>query len=237
MADYYKMGYKELRAAAVRGEVEAQATLGIILDGGGLGFKSDSQESVRWLSQASACGHAEAQRTLAHFYLLGEGPVERDLVKGMWLMVRASRNGSKKAVDNLAMYRAREDYRALIDAMVQQPDADAECLFRVAEEVKGKGDEGLAALYYLEAARKGHPLAQVAVGLRYFDQKNYVHAYAWLETAAPALSGDWSTVLGVREIAEMKMTQDERSIAIGFVKALETTVAPHVMQARLPELR
>jgi alpha/beta superfamily hydrolase len=80
------------RAAAERGNADAQNDLAVMYDAGD-GVAEDDAEAVRWYRRASAAGNPSAQYNLGLMYANGEG-VARDRTRAyVWLSVATITSG------------------------------------------------------------------------------------------------------------------------------------------------
>ena len=121
---------KWYRMAAERGHVEAQNSLGSILQA-----EKQYADALLWYEKAAARGHALATNSLAYLYDLGLG-VPQDRKKGFELYSKAAEFGWVEAMWNLAnMYGAGQ---------IGQPDFLMACVWSArAQRYAGPSDKQL----------------------------------------------------------------------------------------------
>jgi len=166
-------GADGLRAAAERGDPDAQHKLGEMYEKGWSVTQDDGQ-AVLWFRKAAEQGHAGAQSSLAFMYMEGRGVPVSNSQAMVWLN-KAISQGNARAQTNLGvMY----------------------------EHGKGvPQDMGQAAMWYRKAADQGWARAQCYLGLLYIgDQgvaQDLVQAAAWMRKAADQGFPDAQSSLGV----------------------------------------
>lgn len=94
-----------LREAALRGDIQAQYDLAIVLDCG-LGVRRDKTEALDWLRKAASQGHVGAQSALGWKYMTGDGVRPDDQAAFEWLR-RAAERGNTSAQNNLGILYAQ----------------------------------------------------------------------------------------------------------------------------------
>lgn len=177
----------DLRAAALKGDVDAQFELGSDYLYGEDGLERDPVQAMEWFRRAAEQGHAWAQESLGRAYQSGEGV----------------------AID---LERAVQWWRLAAD----QGNTSAEFWLGRAYEL-GEGvavDAVVAAAWYRRAADAGEAYAQSSLGDLYRDGRGVnpsdTEAVAWYRKAAAQGIGD-----GQYELAEMisagrGVAQDDR---------------------------
>lgn len=149
-----------LRAAAERGDADAQSKLGLrYLTGEGVA--KDEAQAVKWLRKSANQGFAEAQYDLGLAYAQGRG-VDRDDAQAVAWYRKAAEQGYGRAQINLgSMYRNGRG---------------------VAK------DETQAVMWWRKAAEQGIPRAWINLGHMYEDgsgvPQDYAQALAWYRKAA-----------------------------------------------------
>ena len=89
----------EYRAAAEKGDAEAQLNLGRCYYNGD-GVTKDLEKAAYWCRKAAEQGHAKAQFNLGWCYEKGEG-VPKDLEKAAYWYQKAAEQGRKEAQEEL----------------------------------------------------------------------------------------------------------------------------------------
>ncbi len=100
-AEDKKQSVTKIQQRAEQGEVEAQASLGLIYRRG-REVSQDYGLAQKWFRKAAEQGHAEAQNNLGLMYDHGRG-VERDFVQARKLYLKAAKQGHANAQYNLAL--------------------------------------------------------------------------------------------------------------------------------------
>ena len=193
---YYLSALRLAEPLANLGDPAAQTLLGEIY-ARGLGVPRDEKESARWYAIAAKAGVAEAQFRYA--LLLIEGKVvERDDATARDLMKAAADAGNPLAAFNYG--------QMLIQSAPTGGFGDAISYFRMAAEkgvpdaeyalsqlyAYGKGvekaDDAQARHWLQEAARSGHDLAQIELGIWLINGRggpaDPTEGFLWLKGAA-----------------------------------------------------
>ena len=89
--DYWlKRAVNNFRAAAARGDAEAQIQLGAFYEHGE-GVKKDLSEALKWYRKAAEQGHPEAAYFVGVFYLCGDGVKKNRAEAVKWFFLAAER--------------------------------------------------------------------------------------------------------------------------------------------------
>lgn len=171
------------RAAAARGDVEAQSDLGAILEAGFPdGPRIDHQSALMWLGKAAAQGSAKAEAALASLYLRGSAVPPGKDVAVTW-MRKAAAQGLISAQCSLAvMYQkgigvapdhaeAARWYQRVVDnkqedyALRDIARMELALMYEAGDGVPRNDAEAFKLLRI--AARAGIPLAETRLGIKY----------------------------------------------------------------------
>jgi TPR repeat protein len=95
----------DLRAAASRGDAQAQYDLGVALDCG-RGVKRNRAQALEWLRKAADQDHVAAQSVLGWKYMTGQGVRRDDAAAFAWLR-RAAERDDTSAQNNLGILYAQ----------------------------------------------------------------------------------------------------------------------------------
>ena len=198
---YYGLGVEKdigtsaewYKKAANKGHALSAYNLGRICQLGLVG-PANFSEAARWYLKAALDGHAGAQNNIGLMYESGMG-VSRDPRKAKIWFEKAARSQVGIAYFNLG----RLYY---LGNGVKRDQNKAYTLYKIAAEkdvVVAKTalasiykidlkDSKAAAAWYLEAAKEGDPLAQMALGMLYKDgdgiTQDYDQAFRWMKRAA-----------------------------------------------------
>ena len=155
-----------LEAAADRGEVIAQATLGRIVYYLGVGAPVNAEKAVRYLKLAAAQGDAGSMDDLGELYLGGSNGVTQDTTEGLRLVKASADGGFPRAqyVYGLLLLQgqmvAKNEAEGLkyMRRAAESGHADAQflyadCLYFGTGTTKNVRE---AALWYQKAAAQGH---------------------------------------------------------------------------------
>ena len=192
---YYLSAMRLAEPLANLGDPAAQTLLGEIY-ARGLGVARDEKESARWYGIAAKAGVAEAQFRYALLLLEGK-VVERDDATARDLMKAAADAGNPLAAFNYG--------QMLIQSAPTGGFAEAIGYFRMAADKNvpdaeyalsqlyayGKGvekDDATARTWLSEAARSGHDLAQIELGIWLINGRggapDATEGFRWLKGAA-----------------------------------------------------
>lgn len=160
-----------LRAAAERGEAEAQYLLGLQYREGD-GIDRSPAEAEKWLSRAAGAGSVEAQAALGALQA-ASGDQDKLAEAAKWLLTAADR-GNAEAMQNLgALYREHPgmsgDPLAALRWYVQAATAGQPAAARAVAELYARGqgvarDGALALHWYRRAAELGDAPAKLLFG-------------------------------------------------------------------------
>ncbi len=157
---HYVTAERALRKAAAKGDVRAQNNLGFLYEHG-LGVPKNADEARQWYQRAAEAGSSEARYNLATLYHHGRG-VSRNPEAALPLYTAAAQAGYAEAE-----YMLGEYYRAGLGGLQR--------------------DGALALSWFLRAARKGHPGAQLMAASIYFSGEGWraepLKAMVWAELA------------------------------------------------------
>jgi TPR repeat protein len=151
---------RDLAAAALAGDAEAQFDLAVAYDYGD-GVRKDDGEAARWYRRAAEQGHPSAQNDLGYLYETGEG-VGPDMAEAVRWYRRAAGQGLALAQNNLGLLH---------------------------QSGKGvERDDGAAAQWFRRAAEQGHHGAQHNLAILYDEGRGVAHnggeALKWYRLAA-----------------------------------------------------
>ncbi len=172
-----------LRAAAERGEAEAQYLLGLQYREGD-GIDRNPAEAEKWLRRSAQTGHVEAQAALGSLQATSDTPEAR-AEAAKWLLSAADQGNTQAMHDLGDLYR----------------------------EHPGLSGDPLAALrWYVQAATAGQPAAARAVAELYGRgqgvARDWVLALHWYRRAAELGDGQAKLVLGRVEAVLQAVTDN-----------------------------
>lgn len=187
--DSASKAFQQYKAAAERGDANAQFNLGLCYDKG-KGVAKNSAEAVKWYSKAAAQGHTDAKLNLEKSdYAVGiefqknKASAERGDADAQYKVGLCYAEGKGVEKDVL---EARKWY----SKAAAQGHADAQYKF-ANTYYYGLGvgqDYAKAVEWNLKAAEQGHATGQHNLGLCYADgkgvEKNLLEAYAWLNLSS-----------------------------------------------------
>ena len=190
--------YSEIRAAAERGDANAQFNLGLMYEEG-RGVAQDYAQAVAWYRKAADQGNANGQAGLGAMYANGWG-IERDDTEAVaWFRKAVEQGNAPRGQAGLGMMYAdrrggveRDDVQAVswYRKAADQGYARAQCNLGVMYE-KGRGverDDARAVSWYRKAADQGYAEAQDNLGWMYDNGKGVerddAQAVSWYRKAA-----------------------------------------------------
>lgn len=157
---HYPTAERALRKPAASGDARAQNNLGYLYEHG-LGVAQSFEQALHWYRKASDAGLPEARYNLATLYHHGRG-VPRSFENALALFTAAAQAGYADAE-----YMVGEYHRAGLGGQER--------------------DGALALSWFLRAARKGHPGAQLMAASIYFSGEGWrtepQKALIWAELA------------------------------------------------------
>lgn len=192
----YSAAFAAYKALAIKGNADAQYTLGNMYDKG-IGLPQDAQLAVYWYRKAADQGDMGAQFLLGGMYYYGRG-VPRDFQRAVHWVRKAADQGLADAQSVLGvMYEEgtgvpKSDQQALIwyRKAADQGNALAQNNLGACYE-NGTGvskNDPQAVFWYRKAAEQGHSAAQANLGRMYGDgkgvPKNDQQALLWYLKAA-----------------------------------------------------
>lgn len=211
------------RAAAARGEPDAEYQLGLRYVGG-LGVARDDVAAAAWFRRAAEKGLARAQYNLGAMYAVGLGVEQDDVQAARWVRMAAER-GVAEAQYDLGMFYASgagveqdpsEAARWHREAAAQGHARAQFCLgamYRIGRGVPR--DDARAAKWYRNAADQGLAEAQHNLGVMYAlgegVPRDLVQAYQWLNLAAAA-QGE-SSASAARALDELALRMRPAQVA------------------------
>jgi len=197
----------DYRAAAERGDANAQYNLGVKYDNG-QGVIKDYAQAVYWYRKAAEQGHSNAMSNLGVRYFNGEGVVKDYAEAEKWFMKALSIEKNTVTLNNVSLlYKQRgyvvakfnaelkeqyENSNINIDELKVEAQKDNAAMFHLGVIYQfgfnGASPDLAAAKYWYEvAAKKGNPQAQNALGNMYYlgigVEKNYKEAAKFYKKA------------------------------------------------------
>src|SRR5580704_8089110 len=91
----YQLAFKEWKAAADKGQPEAQYDLGLLY-AKGLGVQRDLQVAQQWYEAAATQGNAQAEYSLGQMYAQGWGIPANDASTLHWMEMANGSNGDSQ---------------------------------------------------------------------------------------------------------------------------------------------
>lgn len=155
-AGHYAQARAVVVPAAKDGDRYAQYLLGAMYLNGA-GMSQDIDTAIALIQKSAEQGFPPAQSTLGSMYLLGHY-VESDVPRGLGLLRKAAAAGDPEGNYNLGV--------AYRDGIGMAPDHE------------------IARAHFLDAAKKGHALAQYAMARFCYDAADYSQAIDWYTKAA-----------------------------------------------------
>jgi len=191
----YLVAFREWKAAADKGQPEAQYDLGLLY-AKGLGVLRDLQAAQHWYEAAAAQGNAQAEYSLAQMYAQGWGIPADDASAMRWMQIANGSSGDNE--DDLGWmpiegYGVATDYtKAAYWYRLAADQGHAEAQFDLARlYARGKGvplDQTEAFKLYLKSAMQGYAPAAARLGRRYAIgrgvEKDESQAFFWWTIAA-----------------------------------------------------
>jgi len=189
----YARAFREWKAAAEAGQVNAQFDLGLLY-AQGLGVRRDLTEAERWYRRAAEQGNAEAEFALGQMYSRGWG-VPRDEADALrWIQMANGPDTDGPPTDWAVLdgYGVPQDQQqAAYWYELAAKKGHAEAQYNLARlYATGQGvpkDEEKAARWVRAAASQGYAPAQARLGRRYANgsgmDKDDRRAYFWLTLA------------------------------------------------------
>ena len=187
--DSASKAFQEYKAAAERGDANAQFNLGLCYDKG-KGVAKNSAEAVKWYSKAAAQGHTDAKLNLDK----SDYAVGIEFQKNKATAERGDADDQYKV--GLCYAEGKGVEKDLLEARIwygkaaAQGHADAQYKFANTYYygLGVKQDYAKAVEWNLKAAEQGHAIGQYNLGLCYADgngvEKNLVEAYAWINLSS-----------------------------------------------------
>ena len=184
---------QELQTLAEKGNATAQFKLAVMYNRG-VGVTKNNKEAVKWFSKIAEKGDPWAQFNLALIYEKGEG-IEINITEAKkWYTMSAEQGNARAQVNLGSIYKfgngVAKDYieaEKWYNKAAEQNDMKAQFNLGKLYEEGGSGinqNQLMSTLWYLKAAKNGHPLAALEMSSRYFNGKgvpdNYIEAYTFL---------------------------------------------------------
>lgn len=209
----YSRAYLELLPLAQRGDARAEFLIGAMSDNGMGPAQLNPAEAVRWYVTAAEKNNPDAQYALANAYASGRGGLPVDAKKSIDWLQKAASNGNMNAMFAMA---------GLLDSgaggVQQNPGEATEWVKRAAlagsvnaiylyaarveQGVGVPANEKDALAWYRQAAMRGHPAAQLRLGMMVGNGENAVstqnvESYMWLTLASQRGQGPVKTAAAV----------------------------------------
>ncbi len=196
------MTKEELETRAMKGDKEAQFSLGVMLLEGNM-LPKNTAKGIEWLEKAANQGVMEAQFNLGLTYLQG-GDVPQDFEKAKTWLEKAAAQGNDRSQYNLGIVY----YQGL----------------------GTKVDYEKAMELFMESAKQGFSQAQFNLGVMYAKGQgklNAIDAYAWFTLAAER--GDPQSISALKDV-DSRLSAEEKKIAAKRVEELRREIVmPKVM--------
>jgi uncharacterized protein len=201
----------EWRKKAEAGDAEAQFNLGVIYNNG-QGVARDEKEAVKWFRKATDQGVVEAEFNLGLIYQVGS---QREIK-----LKERIEEADKTIANFLKSKAAVPGIGVLLNPQIEAKKQEKSELEKQLSELGYKSNEE-AATWFLRAAKRGYPQAQLALGVLYAKGegvlKDDVAAYAWFNLAG--FHGSQQGAKG-RELLAKKMTPEQIAKAQKLSKEL-----------------
>jgi uncharacterized protein len=191
----YQAAFKEWKAAADKGQAEAQYDLGLLY-AKGLGVQRDLQVAQQWYEAAAAQGNAQAEYTLGQMYAQGWGIPANEASTLRWMQLASDSNSDNQddpgwlAIEGYGtatdFTKAAYWYRLAAD----QGHAEAQYdLARLYSDGKGVPRDHTQAFKLAQmSAVQGYAPAAARLGWRYETgrgvEKDEAQAFFWWTVAA-----------------------------------------------------
>lgn len=229
-AEYY-------RAAAIRGDKEAQCKLGCLFYLGE-GLAKDYQQAVYWFTKSANQGVVVAQYLLGGCYYNGEGVVQ-DYKQAVYWYTKAANQDYIAAQNSLGVcychgYGVPQDSKKAVywfNKAANQGNVEAQCNFGDCY-YNGSGvpqDNKQAIYWWTKAANQGHANAQNNLGTCYSDgdgvPQDYKQAVYWYTKAANQGNAMAQYNLGRQYEKGEGVTKDESQAVFWYRKAAEQDLA------------
>ncbi len=220
----YATALRLWRPLAERGDVRAQAKLGLLYDNG-QGVTKDQAAAAVWYRKAAEQGDARGQNSLGVMYANGEG-VTKDYATALSWFRKAADQGDARGQTNLGLMYEKgqgvpQDYvaaAAWYRKAAEQGDAGSQAFLGIMYgNGQGVPQDHVAALAWAQkAADQGNAVGQTLLGAMYSDgqivPQDYVAAAAWYRKAAE--QGD-----AVGQLFLGKMFVEGRGVPTDYVQA------------------
>jgi uncharacterized protein len=188
----------EWKPLAGQGDAKAQYMLGQIYRDG-KGVKRDYKEARKWFEAAASQGHPSALYWLGWMYEFGKGMWLSDRDKALKLYIQSAEAGYGDAQLRLGEH--------FVDTAERSEDTFPQWTASYQKD---------AFRWFMAAAQKGKPVAQVWVGFLYEEgfgvEKDYGKAMAWYQRASKPERYDLDGNLAYKD-------EEERQFAIGSALA------------------
>lgn len=181
-------------AAAERGDVDAQAYLGLLYAFGQQGVQRDYAQAAHWFRMAAEQGEPTAQYNLAIFYIEGWG-VEKDTVQAhKWYDLAFEQDNTLPPL--IVERPATNDITLTLPTTSKKKGKKGG---KIDSKTKAKFAEAIKK--YRPRAEAGDAIAQYNLGVLYNEgigtQRNYHEALKWFRMAADQGDADAQNNLGI----------------------------------------
>ena len=189
---------KYLRQSANQGYAPAEHNLGAFYFSGLLGLPQSDTEAVKWFRQAAAQGNPLAEFSLGLAYQLGRGVTTNLLEAVSWYKKAAKQNQTNALLALGSLYLGgqgiEDDFASARDCFKQAAACGSVTALNSLGYVYEQGWAGVAPdpkrarKYYLQAAERNFPKAQMNLGRLYMDgigvKPDLIEAYKWFVLAS-----------------------------------------------------
>ncbi len=236
----------DIKAAAARGDPQAQIELGGFYLVGAAGLPRDSATGLAWFHKAADQGYVRAEFQLGRAYSSGLWGVSVDPEQAMNWFRKAADQGDVTSMQTLATA-----YRNGLHGAAKDPAQAAAWYLKAANAgdlaaqsalasmyADGEGvaaDPVQAAYWYRKAAEQGDPNAAAALATAYAGGKGAprddVQAYVWMNLAIALTEyrpeGAPDYWISARDLIAKRLTYSQRADARTQLAALRDRLAPH----------
>ncbi|KAJ3424816.1 sel1-repeat-containing protein ybeq [Anaeramoeba flamelloides] len=166
----------------------------------GIILKKDINKALRYFKRSALLGNSKAMTRIGSMRLKGEGPCKRDLVKALFILIKASEIGNSKAEHLLKTCLNKKPQPKHVKTALELIHEKAESIpkYQLLLGIlyaEGNGvtkNEKLSFEITMKAAVAGNTTACRLAGVKYYKgtgvEKNHLKSFQWLTMAA--FSGD-----------------------------------------------
>ncbi len=236
----------DIKAAAVRGDPQAEIELGSFILVGAAGLLRDPAAAVGWYRKAADQGYTRAEFQLGLVYGTGLLGVNADPGQSMSWFRKAADQGDVTSMHTLAMAYQSGLYGAAKDPVQAEAwylkaanagDLSAQsALASMYAGGEGVAEDPVQAVYwYRKAAEQGNANAAAALASAYAGGKGAPHddvqAYVWMDVAIALtenrLGGARGYWIGARDLIAGRLTYSQLADAETQAAALKAQLATH----------